>query len=165
MTVVSFERMHMKSRRVREFFVLLVALVLGYGVGLILYLGHPARSDSMAAAHFAMSWKLGLTALMLAVFMTLLEWHILRTLILAFCLLALAYLFCAVVVLQFDSRLAHVAGLGGLAILFAALFITRSNLLIYVRDRTYIDAAIETVVAAAFLLGIGTMIIATLRAA
>ncbi len=163
MSVVSFDRMNMSSQRVREFLVLLAALVVGYSVGVILYLAHTSTSDSVAMSHFATSWKLALVAAMLTLFMALLEWHILRTLILAFGLLALAYLACAIVVLQFDSRLAHIAGLAALAILFAALFVTRSNLLIYLRDRTYADAAIETAVAVAFLAGIGNMIVATLR--
>jgi hypothetical protein len=161
--IVSFERMNMKGRSVRDFRVLLVALLAGYVVGLGLYLANPTIHP-MAASHFAASVNFVVAAGLLTVFMILLQWHILRTLILAFGLLGLAHLYCAIVVLQFESRLAHSLGLGGLAVLFAALFVARSNLLIYIRDKTYLDIAVETVVAVAFLWTIGHMILATLRA-
>jgi hypothetical protein len=161
----AFAKTNLKSRKVRLFFTLLAFLAGGYVLGIIAYLTRMVPDGSMAPEMLQTSLRLLAVGFMLVLFLITLRWQILRTATLGLCLLSLAFLYCAVVLLLFPDPRFHIAGLLTLNLLFFVLFVTQSNLLIYLRDKTYADASLEALLAAAFIVVIGLMIARALEIA
>ncbi len=157
MILSSFEPTNLRSKKVRIFFLVLAFVAAGYALGFALYWFRPAEDGSKPAQLFEESAVLFAAAILLVLFLLTLRWQILRTVILAIALSGLASLYCADVLMLFDSGLGHAIGLVVVGVLFVLLFITQSNLLIYWRDRTWGDVLLEGVIAAAFTAKIAQM--------
>jgi hypothetical protein len=154
----AFDQTNLKSNKVRLFILLIIFIAVGYVLGLIIYLTQQVPKGSMAPEMLRKSVIFVVTAIMLLLFLLTLRWQVLRTAILGLSLLGLAFLYCAIVLLVFESRLAHAAGLLVLAVLFSILFLTQSNLRIYLRDKTYGDVWLEGTMAVGFIAVIVLMI-------
>jgi len=162
MDLAAFDKLNLKSKKVRLSIGLLAFVTVGYVLGIVIYLarqGAPAEAMKMAR----LSSYFFIFAIMLSVFLVTLRWQILRTVILGLSLLALASLYCALVLLLFESPIVHAAGLVGLNVLFVVLFLSQSNLRIYLLDRSYVDASLEGMLALCFMAVVVFMIASALK--
>jgi hypothetical protein len=121
MRLSAFEQANLKSRKVRLFLYLLLFMAVGYALGIAVYVTCSVPAGSMASSMLKDSVIFFGSALMLVLFLVTLRWHILRTAILAVGLIGLAYLYCALVLLLFQSPAAHAVGLSLLSGLFVLL--------------------------------------------
>jgi len=163
MYLAAFDKLNLRSKKIRLFFLLLVFMAIGYGLGIVVYLARqgPPPEEAMKMARFS-SYLLTF-AIMLVLFLITLRWQIFRTVVLALSLLALASLYCALVLLLSESAFVHAAGLMGLGVLFVILFLSQSNLGIYLRDRSYVDASLEGMLALGFMAVVALMIASALN--
>jgi hypothetical protein len=184
MSLSSFEKTNLRSKKVRTFHQLLLILfgvyVCGGGAFVLLRIvgeSFPQTWDAIVTWVYGMRFEFSLDkagplfgnsimflviSLLLVLAFWVLRLQILRVLLLAFALLGLAYLFCAVFLLVIPIWWIHVAMLLLLAILFVFMFISQSNIQIYLRDRTYPDAILESLVALFFLFFIVRMLMMAL---
>lgn len=183
--LASFDKTNLKSKKVKQFRDILIVLAIIYLIGFVCFIvlsliseNNPVTWERFTNLLNGMSYEFSLmkaiplfqtsiiflilTAFMVAIFRMVVPWQILRTLVLATGLLSLAYLFCAVLLLIIQSSLAHVIILSLLGIAFIYGFIHQSNILIYLKDRTFGDVLIEGFVAIGFIAFIGRMLIMAL---
>lgn len=180
----SFEKTNIKSKKVREFRLILSILACFYLIGFGFFVSmqmigesYPKTWNSIATLINGMSIKFTLDkaglllnhslaffilSVILGIAFWLLRWQILRTGLLGTALLGLSYLSCAVLLLIVQSWMAHVVILGLIAVLFVISFVVQSNILIYLRDGTYFDVFLESLIALGFLLFIGRMLMMAL---
>lgn len=158
MALEAFQAVNLGSTRVKFLLWSLLGLALAYGLGWAVYANQPMPSDPMAREMVQRSVGMLCVAVMMVAFLLTLRWQILRTAVLALALQSLAQLFCALVLVLYDNPLVHSAVLSTLSVLFCILFIYQSNIPLYIKDRTFADAAIEGGVALAFLMMTGVML-------
>jgi hypothetical protein len=154
----AFDPINIKSKKVRNFYVLLAVWAVCYSIGYVFYLSRTATERAMAFEMMNESMNLAGLAVMLSLFLITLRWQILRTAILGVSLLSLAFLYCGLLLLIFDNSVAHAAGLILLCLLFTAVFWFHSNIPIYLKDGTYGDAWLESPLVALFVIGIARML-------
>lgn len=171
MIISSFEKTNMASKTVRTFFIRLGVLAIIYAlIALFYFLGAAEvftgfMGGDMAAAESLLRASLvffGVTVIFVFAFWEL-QWQILRTVVLATSLLSLVYLLCALLMLLWPASELHLLVLLIIGLLFLAMFVSQSNIWIYLRDRTYVDALIELFIALVFMAFIVRMIVMALN--
>ena len=167
MLISSFSKTNLASARVKELRNYLIAILIAYIFLGVIYLlgaseiiptmmeGDPIKANTL----FRVSIQIFFISIILTIGFVSLKWQILRTALWGTSLLSAAYLLCAIVVLWSQMTIIHNLILYGMAFLFLLMFILKSNIRIYLRDKTYIDALIESSIAIIFLTYIIRMLI------